>query len=243
MENQIAISTGLVYKFYPDQVSRIQRMKPLFEGGYGVEICIADPALLLSFDPDETLIEYIKTLPYVSIHAPWIGMTYGDNELCHSVLLKLQYLSGILNAKHIIVHSGWTKNYDIFRKYGLKILVENEDYKLPESWTPDQIAQILQKNPDIGFNFDFAHALTIWADTVRSFIDRFESQIVQVHMSHLSRDVRDHNFLYRDAEPWVLELLQYFKERIKAPLVLENVAQTEEEIDMIREEITFLRNF
>lgn len=67
--------------------------------------------------------------------------------------------------------------------------------------------------------------------------------MVQVHISHLSREIKDHNFLYRDASEETLKLLAYFRDQITVPLVLECVAQTQEEINGITEEINFLKKF
>lgn len=137
MKNSIAISTGLVYKFYDDQPSRIERIKRLNPDG--IEICIADPKYVLSFEPTTELIQYLKLLKRVTIHAPWIGMQYEDNPLCRKVLKKIENLYELFGAEAVVVHSGWTDDYNLFRSYNFQILVENEDYKFPQSGTPDQI--------------------------------------------------------------------------------------------------------
>ena len=191
MKNIISISTGLVYKFYDDQSSRIQRMRSLNPDG--IEICIADSEYVLSFNPTNELVQYLKSLKRITIHAPWIGIQYSNNPLCSKVLKKIEELYQLLWAEFVVVHSNWTDNYDIFRNYNFRVLLENEDYKFRQGITPDQIGRILDINPDIGFNFDFAHALTIWPDTVKEFIDRFGKQIAQVHMSNLTQWLKDYN--------------------------------------------------
>ena len=210
----------------------------------GIELCIAFADAVLAFEPDKDLVKYLRTLKNVTIHAPWMGIQYGD-EYSKKVLKKIEELCRVLWANDVIIHGWWTDDYELFREYDFNVLVENEDYKFPLGNTPDKLGKILTENPDIGFNFDFAHALTIWPQATREFIDRFQSRIVRVHMSNLPmiERIKDHNFLHRDASDETLKLLQYFKERVNAPLTLECVAGTEAEIDLIQKEIEFIRAF
>lgn len=94
---------------------------------------------MLSFDPTDELVQYLRSLKRVTIHAPWIGIQYGDNALCREVLEKIRRLYELFGAQAVVVHSGWTEDYHLFRSYGFQVLVENEDYKFPQSGTPDRI--------------------------------------------------------------------------------------------------------
>jgi sugar phosphate isomerase/epimerase len=158
-------------------------------------------------------------------------------------LNKIEKICYDIWAKNVIVHDSHIKEHEIYNEYSFKTLIENDDYKVEEFSNPKKFQEVLDSYPNLGFNFDFAHALTIWNDIVKKFIDNFKDRIFQVHMSNLTRDIKDHNFLYRDWTPETLELLEYFAEKINAPLVLECVASKEEEIDLIQKEIDFLRNF
>ena len=65
--------------------------------------------------------------------------------------------------------------------------------------------------------------------------------MAQIHMSYLTKGGNPHGFLHRDADKKTLELLSYLKTKVSVPLVLECMAQTEEQIDWIVQEVKFLR--
>lgn len=159
MKNPISVSTGLVYKFHNSQSDRIQRMREL--NLQGMELCISDANEVLSFNPSPEIVSYLRSLKRLTIHAPWINIKYNDNAFCRMVLKKIELLCELLGVENVIIHSSWTEDYTLFKEYKFHVLLENEDYKFGEMGFPNRIESILNANPDIGFNFDFAHALTL----------------------------------------------------------------------------------
>ncbi len=243
MNNTISIWTWLVYKFFDNQNSRIKRLKD-FDHEW-IELCIADSEALLNLELEQENVDYLKSLEYVSIHLPWINIRYWDNERCRKVLSAVEKLYKKIWAKNVNVHDTEIDDYRIFQEFDFNVLIENDDYKFPDTATPSRINEILWLNQNFRFNLDFAHALTLWGEITKEFIDNFRQKISQIHMSNLTKDIKDHNFLHRDATAETLDLLRYLKENLSddIPLVLECVASNENEIDLISKEIEFLRNF
>lgn len=235
MKNLISISTGLIYKFEPDRNKMIQLLSKFSPDG--IEISFASPDILLDFEISNENIEYLKTLPYVTLHAPWKDIRYSSNPLCEKALSKINELYKTISAKNVTVEPGEIDDYSVFDKYDFKVSTENADYrKLFNS--PDEIKKVLKNNPKFGLTFDFAHALTIDQQETEKFFSI--KQITQVHMAYFDKELSDHSFVSSHSSDRIEKLIKRIPEDI--PIVLECVAETEEQINWVKKEIEYLRS-
>jgi sugar phosphate isomerase/epimerase len=234
MKNIISISTGLVYKFESDRNKMIQMLKKFSPDG--IEISFFSTEALLNFEISDQNVQYLKTLPYVTLHAPWVNIRYSNNSSCLEVLNEIDRLYKQIDAKNVTLEPGEVDDYSVFDKCSYKISTENSDYRKPFK-TPGEIEEVLKNNPRFGLTFDFAHALTIDPSEADKFfnIDR----ISQVHMAYFSKELSDHSFLSKHPSAEIEKRIAQIPESI--PFVLECVAEAEEQIDWVKNEIEYLR--
>lgn len=234
MKNIISISTGLVYKFTSDRNKMIEMLRVY--GPEGIEISFADPELLFDFKITDENVRYLKGLSYVSLHAPWKNIRYGKNSISIKTLQALKKLYVEVEAKNITIEPAEIDDYAIFNDYPLKFSTENADYRKSFKY-PSEIKEVLLENSKFGLTFDFAHALTVDPDPINDFLDC--DRLQQIHLSYFSRELSDHSFLYKYSSEKIIDQIKKIPEDI--PLVLECVAEKEEQINCIAKEIEFLR--
>jgi hypothetical protein len=202
----------------------------------GIEISFADPDYLFQFDISDENVEYLKTLPYVTIHAPWKNIRYSDNEVCAKTLKAIEALYNKIDAKNVTIHSLEVDDYKVLNDCKFKISTENEDYRKPCK-TPLEIGEVLKKNPKIGFTFDFAHGMTVDLGMTDNFLNF--AQLQQVHLAYFDDTLSDHFFLCKHKSDEIEEQIKKIPENV--PLVLEAVAEKKEQIAWVKDEIEYLR--
>jgi len=237
MINPICISTGLVYRLTNDRNEMVERLRQFSPDG--IEISFADPQFLFDFTPTRSNLEYLRTTR-TSIHAPWKHIIYGNNDLCRIFLGELQKLSNLVDAKNVTFHKSPEDNFSVLADYSFPCSVENDDYKFvgKAPTSPEEVRAVLSQYPRMGFTFDFPHALTVDPGSIPEFL-RFP-EISQIHLSYLSRELPDHYFLYKNDSPRLRALIRQIPPNI--PIVLECVSPNEQEVELAKREVEYLRS-
>lgn len=233
----ISISTGLVYKFFTDRNEMIRELREFSPDG--IELSFAAPEYLFDFSVTADNREYLQSLPYVTIHAPWKQVVYGPGGNGQSVVAAIEKLYLEINAKNVTVHASEVQDFEMFHSSRCQWSVENDDWRKGVNLL-EQVEAILRQHPWLKFTFDFAHALTINADEPRAYLKKLEPRMSQIHLSYFDHKLPDHHFLcqHRDAQ---IDALTKLVATAGKPLVLECVAGKEEEIQLVSEEIEYIR--
>jgi hypothetical protein len=240
MDNPISIGTGLLYKLTTDRDEMVEIIKQFDVDG--IEFVLAYPEYVNEFKISLENISYLKNLKRVTVHAPWIGMDYCENENSYAVLEGLDKLYHKLNTKNINFDCAEISDYSVFIKYNYPISIENDDWRKKIN-TPAQIQKILKENPNLRFNFDFAHALTVNPNDIPIYLELFQDRITQIHLAYLDRDMTNHKFIHLAPKKERERIIDYLKQiNSQTPIVLECVADSYDEVNLIKSEITFLRS-
>jgi len=238
MQNLISISTGFLYKITKDRNKMIEIIRGFSPDG--VEVSFACPDRLLNFKISDSNLRYLKSLKYVSIHAPWINISYGDNQKSQDVLGSIKKLYSLIGAKNVVFHQEDIENIRCIANLNLVVSIENMGWNQKPN-TIVETEKFLNKNKSIKFVFDFAHALTVSYDDIPLYLDKFKDRLIAIHISYKDRELKDHWFLHKHDSPKMRELLNEVK-RFDVPLVLEGVASNENEIPLIKKEIKYLKS-
>lgn len=237
MENLVSISTGLVYKFITDRNEMIRKLRQFSPDG--IELSFAAPEYLFNFSVTADNRAYLRSLPYVTIHAPWKTVVYGPRGNGRSVVAAIEKLYLEINAKNVTVHASEVQDFEIFHLPRCQWSVENDDWRKGANRL-EQIEVILRRYPWLKFTFDFAHALTISEDEPKAYLEKLRPRMSQIHLSYFDRKLKDHHFLSRHRNVQIDSLTKLAATAGK-PLVLECVAETEEEIPLVTQEIQYVK--
>ena len=205
----------------------------------GIELSFAFPEYLANFNITEENLKYLRSLKYVTIHAPWKNIQYGNNETSKKVLEKIEQLYEKINAKNVTFHPIEIEDVNIFDKYSFNVSIENEDWKKSSYNSIEKMKQILDSNKRFKMTLDFAHVLTVDSNDIKSYIDEFADRISQIHLAYHNRNLNDHYFLYKHQDE-VKEFVGHIK-NLNVPIVLEAVAPNEEEVPLIKNEIEYVK--
>jgi len=238
MQNLISISTGFLYKITKDRNKMIEIIRGFSPDG--VEVSFARPDRLLNFKISDSSLRYLKSLKHVSIHAPWIDISYGDNQKSQDVLGSIKKLYNLIEAKNVVFHQENIDNISSITGLELVISIENMDGNQKPN-TIVETEKFLNKNKGMKFVFDFAHALNVSYDDIPLYLNRFKDRLIAIHISYKDRELKDHWFLHRYDSPKMRELLNEVK-RFDVPLVLECVASNKQEIHLIKKEKEYLKS-
>lgn len=208
---------------------------------HGLEITFDTKQTLYDFRLSKSNEKWLKTLTYVTIHAPFRLVRLADNMA--EVIKQLDIINDLykrVRAKRVIIHPldlEFKEMPGIIKKYRLNITTENgpKNYKV----TIPRLKKIMKMYPGIKFCLDTAHAYTWSKEEVNKLISAFRNKIGQVHFSVTYRG-KHHQPLEKATKDFL-----YSVERIKtqkAPIVIE------EDLDFIskkflHEEVERIRNF
>jgi hypothetical protein len=96
-------------------------------GADALEINFATIKELKDFKYDNGLLETIRGFSYVSIHAPFKGIRYGDNDFSRHTINKLQELCKELPVRGVVIHPDTVDDFNALEYLGIPILIENMD--------------------------------------------------------------------------------------------------------------------
>lgn len=238
MKNLICVSTGAVYKISEDMNKKIELLKEFSPDG--IELCFADSQYLIDFKITKENLTYLCTLKYVSIHAPWLGVRYGNNERTLAVLKSINNLYCEIDARNVVFHADFIDNFSVFENYDFTISIENNEWKYPFHLI-SEIELLLKNNKKFKFTFDFAHALTVSVEDIPVYVEKFKEKLIQVHFAYFDKELPDHWFSHKYDSEEIRKLSKYLKV-LDVPIVLECVANDESEVSLIGKELKYVRN-
>lgn len=210
----------------------------------GVELTFSSKEDLFSFRLSPKNEAWLKTLEYVSIHAPFRLIMKSKNE---GELLKqlnvIEQLYQQVGAKNVVVHPNELPSQEILGEYKFRVSTENMSKKHKVS--VEKMRDILENYPRIGLCLDVAHAYRWSKNETMSLVESFGDRITQVHFSgtykgkdHLSLRGVTRNFL-SSIEPIG---------RLDVPIVIEediktrSVAYLNKELELVRKILSGLEN-
>ena len=238
MQNPICISTGFLYRLTNDRntmISRIRKFSP-----EGIELSFAYPQYLFDFIINKENLDYLQSLKFNSIHVPWKEITYGNNQESKNVLEFIEKLYKQINAKNVVFHKEQIEEIQIVTNYDFTASIENGDWKELAGNSVEKIEEILKGNPKLKFTFDFAHALTISSNDVSLYVNKFKDELIEIHLSMLNKNLKDHWFLHKYDSQEMRNLLNHLK-NINTPIVLECVASNNGQVQLIKKEIEYIK--
>ncbi|MDD4354197.1 MAG: hypothetical protein PHN56_07130 [Candidatus Nanoarchaeia archaeon] len=241
MKNPITCSTGLLYKHFDDDDS--EYFNKIFDilKNYdfdGFELAFQKFKRLKNFKLSNENLSYLKSLNYNTLHAPCDFLFSGDKK-SRELLKKMETIYHLLGAKNIVFHTCFfMKNYDVLKNYNFNYSIENECSSKASFKTIEEIAEFLEKNDSYNFTYDFAHAHSVYGDTLLKMAKDFDSKIIQVHMAKLKDDY--HYFIHKSN---INNLMDDFKKIIneKAIITSELCIESLDELDLLHKEIEYLR--
>jgi len=237
MENPICISTGCLSRLFKDRndiIKKLQRFSPS-----GIELSFHNPEYLLNFDIERDILEYLQTLRFNSIHAPFKEIVYGNNKLCKEVLRKISELYTKINARNVVFHKDQIEDYNLITDSKFVSSIENDDWRKPNNSIRD-IKNLLNKHKELKLTFDFAHAITVSPSEIPEYLDYFKDRLAEIHISIINKESKRHDFLHKHNNEKLKSLTQFLK-IASVPLILECVVFNPKEIDLIEKEIEYIK--
>jgi len=202
----------------------------------GVELTLATKEELYSFSLSKDNKHWLRSLDYVTIHAPFRLIKESKDQ--REVIKQLNDISRLyhdIDAKTVIIHPHDLLNSDIPRDFECDISTENLPRK---SGVPiSGLRKILHKYPTIGLCLDVSHAYSWSRAETGTLTEAFKDRISQIHFSGTCRK-RDHQSL-RDVTQDFLLSIQPVR-CLDIPIVIEedieprSLRYLEEEIEYIK---------
>ena len=121
---------------------------------------------------------------HVSLHAP---SKFGREEE-PAVVQLLEQLSHYIGHLFIIVHPDTIKDFNLWRRLGNNLCVENMDHRKPGGRSVEELSWVFSKLPDARLCFDIGHAHEVdrSMSVGYSILQHFGSRIAQVHASEVT---------------------------------------------------------
>jgi sugar phosphate isomerase/epimerase len=203
----------------------------------GVEITFASKEALYSFKLSKNDKSWLKSLDYISIHAPFNLVKESKNK--EEVIKQLSAILKLyedVNAKNVVIHPDDLPNLKILEKYKFNISTEN----LPPGRhiTLSYLRKILNTYPNIRFCLDVSHAYTHSKYETNKLINAFKHKISQIHFSGTYR--RRYHQSLRSVTGDFLSSIQHVKE-LSVPIIIEESIETKS-LKFVKEEIAYIKN-
>jgi hypothetical protein len=239
MQNPVCISTGCLYLLTRDKNEAISELREFSPAG--IELSFAYPECLFNFIINRKNLEYLQTLKFNSIHAPWKDVVYNDNKRSKDTLEAIERLYKEINARNVVFHKHYSDDINLIQSYDFVASIENADWRkdIPTNGH-EGIEELLNENLDLKFTFDFAHAITVSLDHIPIYINKFKERIIEIHFAALDKESGDHLFLCSYNEKEIGALLNHLK-NTNFPLVLEGVVSANNKVQLIKDEIEYIR--
>lgn len=235
MNNIISISTGCVYRTFPNKTEALKELLKL--APEGIELSFPFPEMIQEFEFTKEVLNKIRELKHFSIHASWKEVDFSSRDVIDKMLFKLEKLAQQSLAKNIVFHTDILSD-DFLQevaKYNFKSSFENMDFRKESGQTLNDIKSILDQNEQFGFVLDIAHAIDLGEEATNELL-QLRNRITEVHFSILNRGTGRHELVSNENTPQIFEYLS----DINAPLVLEGAVRNDiqkeilKEVDLIR---------
>lgn len=204
----------------------------------GVEITFSDKQELYDFNLSRFHQEWLKSLDYVTIHAPF---SMCDPEFDRSeIIQQFEILSDLyhrLDAKNVIIHpESDLFESDLLQQCDFRVSTEN----LPRQFNVghDDLARYLDRFPTMGLCLDVAHAYYYGKHETKALIDLFGDRISQVHFSGTYRR-RDHQSLKTVSRDFLFSIQPV--KNLDVPIVIEEDMDVAS-VETISDEINYIKS-
>jgi len=215
MNNLVCMPTGLVLEEMIDN-GKID-LKGFF-GKYdldGLELTLGFKKRIYGFKINKTQEKWLKSLKYVSIHAPFKMVSRSENK--EEIKKQMNYLQKIykqVNAKALIFHPHECP-YELLKKYKMNYVLENMPYRQYRDNKKINFDLLKQR---YGYCLDTAHASDFGKKEIERLYKKMKKRLVQIHLSGVIK--KEHHQSLADAPKSYLDTLKCLKES-SVPLVLE----------------------
>lgn len=203
----------------------------------GVEITLGRKEEISAFKISNKDKKWLKSLGYVSIHAPFSLLKEAkDQDEIISQLDEIRKIYKETNAKNVIIHPDNLPSPKILEKYDFDISTEN---LTPRSRVGiAQMKKIFRKYPKIKLCLDVSHAY-LWSELeTKKIVNNFGEKISQVHLSGTYRK-KDHQSL-RGVTKKFLRSIEPIK-KLQVPIVIEEDIEKEKGERYLKEEVEYIK--
>ncbi|TSA44617.1 hypothetical protein D4R51_03365 [bacterium] len=206
-------------------------------GVSGVEITLGHKEEISAFKISDKAKKWLKSLDYVSIHAPFRLLEEAKDQ--NEVISQLDAISKLykeVNAKNVIIHPDNLPSTKILEKYDFNISTENLTPK--SRMGISQMKKIFRKYPKIKLCLDVSHAY-LWSELeTKRIVDNFGDKISQIHFSGTYRK-KDHQSL-RSVTKNFLRSIEPIK-NLQVPIVIEEDIEKEKGERYLVEEVEYIK--
>ena len=204
-----------------------------------VELTFPTKEELFLFKLSNSNKNWLRTLKYVTIHAPF--RLFEDSENEKEIIDQINHISNIynaLNCKNVIIHPEndlFTSN--LLVDCGFEVSIENlpKKYNVPIP----KLKEVLKKHSKIKICVDVSHAYSWSKFETGKLIDVFHDRISQIHVSGSYRK-KDHQSMRKISKEFQFSI-QPIKQ-LNVPVVIEEDIAIRS-LDYVKEEIEFIKYF
>jgi len=237
MKKTFSFALGCLWRWH-DSKNRGELIKYVEKLGVsGVEITLGYKEEISAFKISDKDKKWLKSLDYVSIHAPFSLLKEAKDQ--NEVISQLDAIKSLyqeVNAKNVIIHPDNLPSPKILEKYNFNISTEN---LMPRSKMGiAQMKKIFRKYPKNRLCLDVSHAY-LWSELeTKKIVDNFGEKISQIHLSGTYRK-KDHQSL-RGVTKKFLRSIEPIKE-LRVPIVIEEDIRKEKGERYLMEEVEYIK--
>jgi len=212
-----------------------------------IELTFAFPQDVFDFSPSQEDIAFLRSKKYVSLHAPFKGVAYGNDSETKRLLSALNSLSLAVGAKNIVFHDNVINDFSHFSGLDFTPLIENLGVKSTTSKTisAKQVSEFLSAHKDFDFCFDVCYVFSHSAEPKDFLVFGKRLKQVHLHFPHASNLEFSKHSLPSKAEKTLLEKTKPVFS-LNVPLILEAYNFDSNDADSIvievKKELDFLRS-
>ncbi|MFC1733253.1 hypothetical protein ACFL6I_23390 [candidate division KSB1 bacterium] len=244
--SNIGFSTGCLYKLQKN----IDEIVWFYEhiGATAVELCFATSSELADFEITSGLLESVKKIPHVTLHAPWKEIRYNNSYASKKVLERLKHISEKfkekkIKLKGIVVHPDIIDDLDSLSYTNLPFLIENMDKRKDFGTLPEHFEKLKQRCK-LGFVLDVQHAYENDPKMYMAgeLIDVMGDRLKELHVSGFFGKQNHYPVHASENEK---EISQILRLNIHAPKILEGIIEYEQlsPSQVARNELEFVKNY
>jgi hypothetical protein len=161
-------------------------------------------------------IQWLKSLQYVSIHAPVIDRAHWTGSQTRHMLAKIVEVYQTINAKQIIFHADGPPPHGWHTDQQCSICIENLAPSTKIS--PSQLRDLLNEYSPAFFCMDISHALLHSKQHVKLLLSMLDTRIAQFHISGTLDGHEHQRLIYADE---AFKEAFTFVKNINRPYILE----------------------
>ena len=232
----LSLSTGSIYKWGKNIDDLITICKDNIRID-GLELMFANKEVLENTKITAKNVEWLKTLPYVTLHAPVkiVKESIDENDI-ESQLKKMEYIYNLTEAKAVIFHVTNLPRLEILQKFSFKFIIENTT--LNGGIDLDNFYKII-KDYKCDLCLDVSHSFTWSVKEAQRYSQRLNDNIFQIH---LSSSHGSHEHLPMSTMDLAFEKSIEFLKSTNKPFIIES-EYNDKDIDFLNNDLNFIYNY